>query len=289
MAWGRDEVRDEVRLELSSNHFDRVGGRVVAAAASAKPSAAANLAESCDRHRRILRSHVGCKVAVRPERLGGLRSGTLGFSNGKTIVCGMVGAYLGVELVKWIYRIRIKTGDSFAVPMAVAVGIGRLSCFVAGCCYGTPTDLPWGVQFPNVDLLPRHPTQLYESLFHLVMAGVLAGLQHRNMLPGQLVKLYIMTYLVYRFGTEFIRPEPQMWVGLTAYQWFALAMLPCFAWLWWYTMLSAVWPTPTVMCLLGELLRSRKLVDTEPQDASRASPGWSFVRVPCLVNRSWKS
>lgn len=176
---------------------------------------------------------LGAKLPFAFSDWEGLRSGTAWFSNGKTILCGMVGAYMGVELVKWIYRIRIKTGDSFAVPMAVAVGIGRLSCFMAGCCYGTPTNLPWGVRFPAVDLLPRHPTQLYESLFHWLMAGVLAGLQRRKMMRGQLVKLYIMAYLVYRFGTEFIRPEPQIWVGLTAYQWFALAMLPCFALLWW--------------------------------------------------------
>ncbi len=162
-----------------------------------------------------------------------LRSGAAWFSNGKTIVCGMVGAYMGVEWVKWIYGIRTKTGDSFAMPMAVAVGIGRLSCFVAGCCYGTPTSLPWGVRFPAVDQLPRHPTQLYESLFHLFMAGCLAWLQHQHWWRGQLVKLYIIAYLGYRFATEFIRPEPQVWAGLTAYQWFALAMLPCFGLLWW--------------------------------------------------------
>lgn len=162
-----------------------------------------------------------------------LRSGAAWFSNGKTIVCGMVGAYAGVELVKWIYRIRVKTGDSFAVPMSVAVGIGRLSCFVAGCCYGTPTQLPWGVRFPAVDQLPRHPTQLYESLFHLTMAGLLACLQRQGWFRGQLVKLYIMAYLVYRLASEFIRPEPQLLGGLTAYQWFALAALPCFALLWW--------------------------------------------------------
>ncbi len=119
------------------------------------------------------------------------------------------------------------------MPIAVAVGIGRWSCFVAGCCYGTPTDLPWGICFPAVDQLPRHPTQIYESMFHLAMAGLLAWMQSRRWFPGQLVKLYIMAYLVYRFGTEFIRPEPLLWSGLTAYQWFALAMLPCFALLWW--------------------------------------------------------
>lgn len=176
---------------------------------------------------------LGAKLPFALTDWDSLRSGAAWFSNGKTILCGMVGAYLGVELVKWIYDIRTKTGDSFAVPMAVAVGIGRLSCFVAGCCYGTPTQLPWGVRFPAIDSVPRHPTQIYESLFHLLMAGLLAWMQSHHLLRGQLVKLYIMCYLLYRFFTEFIRPEPQIWASLTAYQWFALALLPCFGLLWW--------------------------------------------------------
>lgn len=176
---------------------------------------------------------LGAKLPFALSDWESLRSGTAWFSNGKTIMVGMVGAYLGVELVKWIYGIRVKTGDSFGMPMAVAVGIGRLSCFVAGCCYGTPTSLPWGVRFPAVDNLPRHPTQLYEVVFHWSMAVVLVALQRRGWLAGQRVKLYIMAYMVYRLATEFIRPEPHFSAGLTAYQWFALVMLPCFAWLWW--------------------------------------------------------
>ncbi len=51
-------------------------------------------------------------------------------------------------------------------------------------------------------------------------------------LCGQLIKLYIISYLVYRFFSEFIRPEPEIWLGLTAYQWTAVALLPVFAALW---------------------------------------------------------
>jgi phosphatidylglycerol:prolipoprotein diacylglycerol transferase len=179
---------------------------------------------------------LGAKLPFALSDWEGLLSGSAWFANGKTIMCGMVGAYLAVELVKWIYGIKVKTGDTFAVPIAVTVGIGRLGCFVAGCCYGTPTSLPWAVTFPSVDQIPRHPTQIYETLFHLLMAGILMQLQKRSLpwLRGQLVKLYIMSYLTYRFFTELIRPEPEMLVGLTAYQWFALAMLPCFALLWWH-------------------------------------------------------
>src|SRR5687768_10132155 len=67
---------------------------------------------------------LGAKLPFAISDWDALRSGTVWFSNGKTIVSGMVGAYFAVELTKWIYGIRIKTGDSFAVPAAVAVAIG---------------------------------------------------------------------------------------------------------------------------------------------------------------------
>lgn len=162
----------------------------------------------------------------------GMLSGAAWFSDGKTILCGLVGGYFGVEVAKWSLGIHVKTGDSFAVPVAVAVGIGRLACFVGGCCYGTPTSLPWGVVFLNVDTQPRHPTQLYEACFHLAAALVLARLQAQGLLRGQLIKLYILSYLCFRFVTEFIRPEVRLWQGLTGYQWAALALVPVFVGLW---------------------------------------------------------
>lgn len=162
----------------------------------------------------------------------GLVSGAAWFSDGKTILCGLVGGYFGVEIAKWIVDVRVKTGDSFAVPVAAAIGVGRLSCFVGGCCYGTPTDLPWGVVFPHVDLHPRHPTQLYEAAFHLAAAGVLWQLQRRGLFRGQLIKAYFLAYLAYRFASEYIRPEARLWGGLTGYQWACLALAPVFAGLW---------------------------------------------------------
>lgn len=163
----------------------------------------------------------------------GLQSGMAWFSDGKTIMCGLVGAYLGVEVTKWALEIRVKTGDSFAAPVAVAVGIGRIACFTAGCCFGTPTNLPCGVVFNTAgDGLPRHPTQLYEAAFHFSMAILLAILRRRGIWQGQLAKFYILTYLAYRFATEFIRPEAEILIGLTGYQWAALLLAPMFAWLW---------------------------------------------------------
>jgi phosphatidylglycerol:prolipoprotein diacylglycerol transferase len=173
---------------------------------------------------------IGAKLPFALADFWGLMSGAVWLSDGKTIMAGLVGGYVGVELAKWALEIRIKTGDTFAVPVAAAIAVGRLACFNVGCCYGTETALPWGIDFG--DGLRRHPTQLYESLFHLTAAIVLWQLGRRHMFSGHLIKLYIISYLVYRFATEFIRPEPKLWQGLTGYQWAALLLLSAFGWLW---------------------------------------------------------
>jgi phosphatidylglycerol:prolipoprotein diacylglycerol transferase len=158
------------------------------------------------------------------------------FKDGKTITTGLIGAYLSVEITKLALGVRVKTGDSFALPIAAAMAVGRWGCFFNGCCYGTPTDLPWGVPFRQLDgqIIRCHPTQIYESLFHLTMAGVLCVLIYKDWLRYQRLKFYLISYGVYRFFTEFIRPEPEWWLGLTFYQWAAVALVAGLAaqWAW---------------------------------------------------------
>ena len=154
---------------------------------------------------------------------------TTWMQDGKTIVAGLIGAYLAVELTKFALDIRVKTGDTFALPLALAMAVGRWGCFFNGCCYGVETSLPWGVSFrvktaDGFALQKCHPTQIYESIFHLTMALVLWQLMRRGLLVGQRLKLYLIAYGVYRFLTEYIRPEPAWWLGLTFYQWAAVAL-----------------------------------------------------------------
>jgi phosphatidylglycerol:prolipoprotein diacylglycerol transferase len=151
---------------------------------------------------------------------------------GKTITTGLIGAYIGVEVVKLILGIRVKTGDDFAVPIALALAVGRWGCFFNGCCYGVATDLPWGVDFG--DGVRRHPTQIYESLFHTLMAGVFIFIVQRGWLRQQRLKFYLIAYFAFRFATEFIRPEPVAALGLTFYQWVALAAIGGLAGQWWW-------------------------------------------------------
>ena len=156
----------------------------------------------------------------------------LWLADGKTITTGLIGGYLGVELAKLALGLRIKTGDAFALPLALGLAVGRWGCYFNGCCAGAATDLPWGVDFG--DGVSRHPTQVYESIFHLSMALVLWQLLRRDALRFQLLKLYLIAYGAYRFLTEFIRPEPAWLMGLTYYQWVALLLIGGLAIQWFF-------------------------------------------------------
>jgi phosphatidylglycerol:prolipoprotein diacylglycerol transferase len=163
--------------------------------------------------------------------------------DGKTVTTGLIGAYLAVELTKFLLGIRVKTGDSYALPLALALAVGRWGCYFHGCCFGNPTDLPWGITFH--DGIPRHPTQLYEVAFHLIMAGVLGLFMYFGLLRFQLLKFYLIAYGVYRFLTEFIRPEPAWALGLTFYQWVCLVMVLGLAVQWRLDRELAADPEPT--------------------------------------------
>lgn len=170
---------------------------------------------------------LGAKLAFAPRSPGDWLKLQAWISDGKTIMTGLIGAYLAVELAKYLMEVRVKTGDTFALPLALAMSVGRWGCFFNGCCYGTETTLPWGVSFyvPGEErYVVCHPTQIYESLFHFTMGLVLWQLMMRDLLPGQRLKLYLISYAVYRFLTEYIRPEPLWLMGLTFYQWAAVAL-----------------------------------------------------------------
>jgi prolipoprotein diacylglyceryltransferase len=93
---------------------------------------------------------------------------------GKTIVGALVFGLISVELTKRYIGLRDSTGDLYAIPLALGIAIGRIGCFLTGLSdntYGTPTHLPWAVNFG--DGIPRHPTQLYEILFLLALIPIL--------------------------------------------------------------------------------------------------------------------
>lgn len=144
---------------------------------------------------------------------------------GKTIAGGLLGGWLAVEIAKAIAGIRTRTGDLFAIPLCLGIAIGRVGCFLAGLpddTYGTPTSLPWGVDFG--DGIPRHPTQLYEIAFLLALAWFLRAWSKRPHRPGALFRIFLAAYLAWRLCIDFIKPQPHI-AGMNVIQWACVAGL----------------------------------------------------------------
>jgi len=135
--------------------------------------------------------------------------------SGRTIVGGLIGGALAVYLVKRRLGIRERLGNYLVPSLAAGIFFGRLGCFFTGCCYGTATRLPWGVDFG--DHIVRHPTQLYEAIFALGLFA-LAQATLERWEPGRLFRLFMVVYFAWRFGIEFIRVNPAAGFGLTYYQ-----------------------------------------------------------------------
>jgi len=104
---------------------------------------------------------------------------------GKTIVGALIGGLVAVELIKRYIGLRTSTGDLYAIPLAVGIAIGRIGCFLTGLSdntYGTPTGLPWGINFG--DGIRRHPTQLYEIAFLIALIPILYLTLRKIVIPS---------------------------------------------------------------------------------------------------------
>lgn len=150
-------------------------------------------------------------------------------ASGQSIVGGLLGGLLGVEIAKTLTGLRQSTGDQFILPIAAGTIIGRIGCFMAGLhdgTYGVSTSLPWGVDFG--DGILRHPTQVYDMLFAL--AACIALWRARGVLaraPGLAFKLYLSAYLAWRLLVDGIKPVPYAYAfGWSGIQWVcALALV----------------------------------------------------------------
>lgn len=155
---------------------------------------------------------------------------------GKTIVGALVFGLVSVELMKPCIGIRQSTGDLYAIPLALGIAIGRVGCFLTGLTdktYGTPSRLPWGIDFG--DGIRRHPTQLYEIVFLLVLIPILYRILHsRSASPlgpassfqsGDAFKLFMVGYMVFRLLCDFIKPYPHLALGLGSLQWACILVL----------------------------------------------------------------
>ncbi|NWF58514.1 MAG: prolipoprotein diacylglyceryl transferase [Fischerella sp.] len=138
---------------------------------------------------------------------------------GKTVVGALLGAVIGVEITKKFIGVSHSTGDVFVYPLILGTVIGRIGCFLTGLSdrtYGIATKLPWGVDFG--DGIPRHPTQLYEIVFLIILMIFIRLRSRYEYQEGDLFKFYLVCYLSFRFLIDFIKPDFRIFLGISAIQ-----------------------------------------------------------------------
>jgi len=151
-------------------------------------------------------------------------SGNLGaifnpFQSGRFGIAGLnlYGGVLAAIGGSWLYcRWRnlpvLNIFDYFAPTLGLGIGISRIGCFLNGCCFGTPTDLPWGVSFPigSIPFMvygvqPLHPAQLYSSAYGFLLFITMHFLLRRRRYVGQLVAITFVAEAILRFVIEYVR------------------------------------------------------------------------------------
>lgn len=151
----------------------------------------------------------------------------------RSILGGLTGAYVGVEIAKRLIGYRQRTGNLFAPAVAAGMAVGRVGCLLTEAP-GRPTSLPWGIHAPAdvpgcagcVADVAMHPSFAYEIAFQLLAFGVLCWLRSRITAPGELLRVYLAGYAIFRFLVEFTRANQVLALGLTAPQCFLLVVAP---------------------------------------------------------------
>jgi phosphatidylglycerol:prolipoprotein diacylglycerol transferase len=140
-----------------------------------------------------------------PLKIFAIWEGGLVFHGGLVAAVAVAFYYMRRHAIPWRQAF-----DSLAVGMPVGQALGRVGCFMAGCCFGSPSKLPWAVTFTNPETLcplrvPLHPSQLYEAVLCLGVFGVVYSLRTRKRFNGQLMLTYFFLAGLVRFATEFFR------------------------------------------------------------------------------------
>jgi len=145
---------------------------------------------------------------------------------------GLIGASVACIVFARIKKLPLwKLADILAPSIALGSFFGRWGCLMNGCCYGKPTTLPWGIQFPKGhDSYPDyvHPTEIYDSLLNLVLYCFLAWLYRRRKFDGLVFGVYLICYAILRSFVELFRgdytPE-HYWKGMTPAQMLSVGII----------------------------------------------------------------
>lgn len=150
------------------------------------------------------------------------------WEGGMAFFGGLAGVILALIWTARRYSLAFwSLADVAAFPAAFGLGVGRIANFINAELWGRPTASTWGVVFPRVDALPRHPSQLYEAASHFLLLGVLLWLlRYRPQLmrerPGVFAALFMALYGALRFLTDFYRDDDLYFGSWSSGQWASL-------------------------------------------------------------------
>lgn len=147
------------------------------------------------------------------------------------------GGLIGVIFVAWFWckhqKISfLKLADVLIVPATLAQAFGRLGNFFNHELPGKPWNGPWAVISPSLDEVPRHPVQIYEILYNLVILAVLWSLRKKQLPAGSLFAIFLILYGAFRFAVEFFKVPEVVFAGLALGQWLSMLMVVLGVWLW---------------------------------------------------------
>ncbi|HVK98924.1 MAG TPA: prolipoprotein diacylglyceryl transferase [Dongiaceae bacterium] len=140
------------------------------------------------------------------------------------------GGLLGVMIAVWLFARNMKKSYwdvlDFGAPIVpIGLGLGRIGNFIGGELVGRPTDLPWGMVFPHVDHLARHPSQLYQATLEGLALFTILWLFSRKPRPRYAVSgMFALFYGLFRFLVEFAR-QPDVQLGFVAFDWLTMGQL----------------------------------------------------------------
>lgn len=158
--------------------------------------------------------------------------GIPGIFSGFVVYGGLIIGLLAIFIYTRIKKVDCFEYLDFIAPfVAMAQGFGRIGCFLAGCCYGGPTDSFLGVVFPEGSIAPAGiklwPTQLFSSAGDFLICGILLLFSMKNKKKGNVCILYAILYSVGRFIVEFFRNDLRGNVGtFSTSQFISLIILP---------------------------------------------------------------
>lgn len=139
---------------------------------------------------------------------------------------GFIGLIISLFFFAHKNKLSFLTILDFTAPLApLGIAFGRIGNFINAECVGRITTVPWGMIFPDSGLFPRHPSQLYESLFEGILLFIILWIysaKPRN--RGTVCSLFILLYGICRFGCEFFR-SPDQHIGFIAFNWLTLGQL----------------------------------------------------------------